>query len=294
MSRLEVLVAGPASTVQDLGRPGFGAFGVPEGGAMDRRLVALANRRAGNPAGAAALEFVLTGPRLRWTGRRRLRCVVAGDSISEETLAPGEELAAGVLHDRAYGYVAVHGGFDVPVVMGARGTCLPGAFGGFMGRELRAGDVLPVGAAAAAVPAPPAVPAAPVVPEAPAVAPDGDVLDQPAADPHGMVTLRVLPGDRQTARARTFGALLASPWVVGDGNRVGIRLQGPALSARPLHLSQPIPPGAVQVSGAGQPIVLLRDHPTVGGYPVIAVVIAEDLDLAARLRPGSALRFVAA
>ena len=90
MTGLEVIPPGPATTIQDLGRPGFGAYGVPEGGAMDRALLAAANRRAGNLAAAPALEFVLRGPRLRWTGRRRLRCVVAGDSISAVTLAPGD------------------------------------------------------------------------------------------------------------------------------------------------------------------------------------------------------------
>jgi allophanate hydrolase subunit 2 len=142
---LEVIEPGLATTVQDLGRPGFGAYGVPEGGGMDRGLLATANRLAGNPESAAALEFVITGPELRWTGRRRLRCIVAGDSISEATLAQGDRLAVAPLRGRAYGYVAVNGGLDVPEVMGARGTCLPGGFGGFLGRELRRGDLLPVG-----------------------------------------------------------------------------------------------------------------------------------------------------
>jgi allophanate hydrolase subunit 2 len=271
MTGLEVVVAGPATTVQDLGRPGYGAYGVPEGGAMDQGLAVLANRRAGNPESAPALEFVLTGPTLRWTGRRRLRCVVAGDGVSEVTLARGDELAVEALRD--------------PEVMGARGTCLPGGFGGFLGRELQAGDVLPVGRGRAT--------SKPRAGERRDPMPvDGD---HSGGDLGGQaVTLRVLPGDRAAARARTFRSLLAAQWVAGDGNRVGLRLQGPSLSERQLHLSQPIPPGAVQVSGAGQPILLLRDHPTVGGYPVIAVVVRQDLDLGARLRPGTPVRFVPA
>jgi biotin-dependent carboxylase-like uncharacterized protein len=280
MNGLEVISSGPATTVQDLGRPGFGAYGVPEGGAIDRGLVATANHRAGNPAEAAVLEFVLGGPRLRWTGPRRLRCVVAGDAITERTLAPGDEVVAGSLANRAYGYIAVNGGIDVPEVMGARGTCLAGGFGGFQGRELRPGDVLPVGQGTGVV-------------RAPAGASDDA---RAAGEVRGVgtlvLTLRVRPGDRRSGRAATLRSLLAAEWLAGDGNRVGIRLNGPVLSERPLHLSQPLPPGAIQVSGGGQPILLLRDHPTVGGYPVIAVVHRQDLDACARLRPGVPVRFV--
>jgi biotin-dependent carboxylase-like uncharacterized protein len=285
VSGLEVLAAGPATTVQDLGRPGFGAYGVPEGGAMDRGLFATANHRAGNTASTPTLEFVLNGPRLRWTGRRRLRCVVAGDAISEVTLAPGDEVVAGALRNRAYGYLAVNGGFDVPVVMGARGTCLPGGFGGFQGRELRSGDVLPVGQGTGVVRA-----SARTMDQAgPRTAEKAGVG---AAGGGQLVALTVLPGNRAAARGQAFLSLLSAEWVAGDGNRVGIRLHGPTLSQRQPHLSQPIPPGAIQVTGAGQPILLLRDHPTVGGYPVVAVVLNEDLDAAAQLRPGTRVRFV--
>jgi 5-oxoprolinase (ATP-hydrolysing) subunit C len=279
---LEVLAPGPATTVQDGGRPGFGAFGVPEGGAIDRGLLATANGLAGNAAGAPALEFALKGPRLRWRGRTRLRCVLAGDSIREVTLAPGDELDAGSLRRRVYGYLAVGGGFEVPLVMGGRGTCLPGGFGGLFGRELRKGDRLPVDAPGrVGTRAHPAV-LGREARHAPDLAFAGDPL-----------TVRVLPGDRPKARARTFGRLVAAGWRAGAGNRVGIRLEGPTLEERALHLSQPIPPGALQVTGGGQPILLLRDHPTIGGYPVVAVVMAADLDACAQLRPGDRLRFVA-
>jgi biotin-dependent carboxylase-like uncharacterized protein len=280
---LEVLVPGPATTVQDQGRPGFGAYGVPAGGAIDRGRLATANGLAGNRGGAPALEFALKGPRLRWRGRTRLRCVLAGDSISEVTLEPGDELDAGALHRGVYGYLAVGGGFDVPLVMGGRGTCLPGGFGGLFGRELRQGDELPVGTAmrrAATRPHPPGVAG-----EAP------DTRGPAVGDP---LTVRVLAGDRPTTRAPTFRRLVAAEWHAGAGNRVGIRLEGPTLFEPALHLSQPIPPGAVQVTGAGQPILLLRDHPTIGGYPVVAVVMAQDLDACGQLRPGDRLRFVGA
>jgi biotin-dependent carboxylase-like uncharacterized protein len=280
---LEVLVPGPATTVQDQGRPGFGAYGVPEGGAIDRGLLATANRLAGNRRAAPALEFALRGPRLRWLGQTRLRCVLAGDSISEVTLEPGDDLDAGARHRGVYGYLAVSGGFDVPLVMGGRGTCLPGGFGGLFGRELRRGDRLPVGTAVRHV----------------AARPHPAAVAHKSADTGGPVvgaplTVGVLAGDRPTTRGSTFRQLVAAEWHAGAGNRVGIRLEGPRLLEPPLSLSQPIPPGALQVTGAGQPILLLRDHPTIGGYPVVAVVMAQDLDACAQLRPGDRLRFVAA
>jgi allophanate hydrolase subunit 2 len=250
---------------------------------MDRALLARANGLAGNRANAPALEFALKGPRLRWRGRARLRCIVAADTITEVTLAPGDELAGGALRRRAYGYIAVSGGFDVPLVMGGRGTCLPGGFGGLGGRELRKGDLLPIGDRPAGV----RTGAHPPVPlgeadDAPGPAAGADVL-----------TVRVLPGDRPSARSRSFRQLLGAEWRAGPGNRVGIRLEGPGISERALHLSQPIPPGAIQVTGAGQPILLLRDHPTIGGYPVVAVVMTADLDHCAQLRAGDRLQFVA-
>ena len=280
----EVLVPGPATTIQDQGRPGFGAYGVPEGGAMDRGLYAAVNAMAGNLARAPALEFALRGPRLRWRGRTRLRCVLAADSISEVMLAPGDELDAGALRRRAYGYLTVGGGFDAPLVMGGRGTCLPGGFGGLDGRELRKGDRLAVGSARGRVGGR----------ANPAVAAGAAVVAAGPLPPGRAMTVQVLPGARRTARGRTFRRLLGGEWHAGAGNRVGVRLEGRTLVEPGLHLSQPIPPGAVQVTGAGQPILLLRDHPTIGGYPVVAVVVAADLDACAQLRSGDRLNFVEA
>jgi biotin-dependent carboxylase-like uncharacterized protein len=281
VNALEVLEAGPATTVQDLGRPGYGVYGVPAGGAMDRGLVVTANRIAGNRSQAPALEFALKGPRMRWLGETGLPCVVAGDSISEVTLAPGEELAVASLRRRAYGYIAVVGGFEVPVVMGGRGTCLPGEFGGFEGRELRPGDRLAVSRVAGARKPRPRV-----------------SIGSGEADPIGrtarVASIRILPGDRRVGGSAAFHALLEGDWRAGAGNRVGLRLEGPVIWAAPMRLSQPIPPGAIQVTGAGQPIVLLRDHPTVGGYPVVAVVAAADLDTCVQLRLDDPLRFVRA
>jgi len=99
--------------------------------------------------------------------------------------------------------------------------------------------------------------------------------------------LRVL----RVSRGPAWRRLLAADWRVATGNRVGVRLDGETLQLAPLRLSQGIPPGALQVTGSGQPILLLRDHPTVGGYPVVAVVVSADLDLASQVRPGAVIEF---
>jgi len=263
---LEVLDPGPLTTVQDFGRPGHGACGVAEGGAMDRELLAAVNRAAGNRARAAGLEFALKGPQLRWHGRGPVRLAIGADEIRQVTLRPGEKLDCGALRRTAYGYIAVAGGIEVPVVMGSRSTCLAGNFGGLKGRALQAGDSLTLGLAPKAL-APPAT------------------FRRPYAD--GPVVLRVL----RVSRGPAWRRLLAADWRVATGNRVGVRLDGETLQLAPLRLSQGIPPGALQVTGSGQPILLLRDHPTVGGYPVVAVVVSADLDLASQVRPGAVIEF---
>jgi antagonist of KipI len=263
---LEVLDPGPSTTVQDFGRPGHGAYGVAEGGAMDRELLAAVNRAAGNRPGAAALEFALKGPQLRWQGSGRLRLAIGADEIRQVTLGPGEKLDCGALRRRAYGYIAVAGSIEVPIVMGSRSTCLAGGFGGLQGRALQAGDSLTVAPAPKAL-APPAT------------------FSRPYAD--GPVVLRVL----RVSRGSAWRRLLAAEWRVATGNRVGLRLDGEPLHLAPLRLSQGVPPGALQVTGSGQPILLLRDHPTVGGYPALAVVVSADLDVASQVRLGALIEF---
>ncbi len=289
---LEVMKAGVASTVQDMGRPGFGAYGVPEGGAMDRSALAAANAMAGNPPGLPAIEFALRGPRLCWRGKGRLDCVVLTEEPRRVTLVPGGDLASAAVHERNYGYIAVAGGIAVPRVLGGRGTCLPGGFGGHEGRELRIGDRLMVGMGAAMARSG-AGAAASARGSATAVLDDATEHGHHLR-PHGVRTVRVLPGDRPSARGSHFRTLLYGPWQATSGNRVGLRLDGPRLFPEPLRLSQPLPPGAIQVTGSGQPIVLLRDHPTVGGYPVVAVIVSADLDVIAQARTGDRIVFVRA
>jgi biotin-dependent carboxylase-like uncharacterized protein len=274
----EVIEPGPLTTIQDLGRPGYGAFGIPVGGAMDHAAARTANRLTGSGPNVATLEFTLRGPRLRWRGVRPIEVAVVGDTTAHAVLSRGEVLDCGALRERARGYVGVRDGFDVPVVLGSRSTCLGGAFGGYRGRPLRAGDTLRVNR-----------------PGFDDRQPRPEGVEGPwhaVRDPRdlgALAELRVLALGR--AEGAVLRALLAATWEVAESDRVGMRLKGPALAAVPLQASRPMCAGAVQVTGEGQPIILLRDHPTLGGYPVAAVVISADLDSCAQLRPGAALRF---
>ena len=274
---LFVVEPGVLSTVQDLGRPGWGAWGVPASGALDEEALRLANRLVGNPPGAAALEVTLQGPVFKAVGDALL--AVVGGAFGP---APGEvmpihdggtlALTAGPGAVRAV--VAVAGGIDVPQVLGSRSTCVSARFGGFQGRRLQKGDVLSIGEPLGAP-----LPGRANVPRPPA----------------GDVTLRAMPGPQEDlfdpeARA----AFWAAAWrVLPESNRMGIRLRGESLgfvetSALP---SEGTAPGAVQITAEGQPIVLLAERPTTGGYPKIATVASADLGLLARTAPGRIVRF---
>jgi len=279
----EVIEGGLASTLQDGGRPGYGAYGVSEGGAMDGGAMRAANLACGNRPDAVALEFTMTGPRLRWGGDSPVRCsLYADDTLTLLTLAGGRELECGRLKQRARGYLAVAGGFDAPPALGGRGTCLAGGFGGIFGRTLQAGDLLPLGSAAG----------------------NGAAMGSRTRSRGGRAAgrlsapkaaghpgpIRVLPppapgGDR------ILDQLLRAEWRVRTGDRVGLQLAGPRLRAKSLDMSIPLCAGAIQATGGGQPILLLRDHPTSGGYPLAGVVITADLDRCGQLRPGDVVRF---
>ncbi len=272
-----VVEPGLLSTVQDLGRPGWGGWGVPAAGALDEDALRLANRLVGNPADAAALEITLSGPVLKAVGD--LALAVVGGPFGP---APGEilrvddgktlSLAAGPGAVRAV--VAFAGGIDVPPVLGSRSTCVSARFGGFQGRRLQRGDVLAVGE-----PFGPPLPGRANVPRPPA----------------GEVTVRAMPGpqeDRFDADVRA--AFWAGAWrILPESNRMGLRLRGESLgfvetAALP---SEGTAPGAVQITAEGQPIVLLAERPTTGGYPKIATVAAVDLGLLVRTAPGRTVRF---
>jgi len=264
---IEVVDPGPLATVQDHGRPGYAHLGVSPSGAADRRALDRGNRLVGNAAGAAALECTLSGPRLRFLAPAVVALTGAEERGPFEAQA-GDELDVGPYPRGVRVYVCVRGGIDAAPVLGSRSTDLMGGVGP---APVHAGDVLRVGADTAA----------PVDPE-----PYG-IPEEPL--------LRVSPGPRADwFVANALETLATAAWRVrADSNRVGIRLDGPPLGrTREGELeSEGVVAGALQVPPNGQPILLGPDHPTTGGYPVLAVVAADDLWLAGQLRPGDTVRF---
>jgi biotin-dependent carboxylase-like uncharacterized protein len=278
---LRVLATGPLATVQDAGRTGWAAIGVPRSGAADRAAHDLANRLVGNSPDAATVEVTAGGLRLR-AERAVLVAVtgapapltVAGRAAGLDapvSLAAGDELVLGIPPVGLRSYVAVRGGIDVPPVLGSRSTDLLSGLGPPV---LRAGDTLAIGTDAAEEP---------VVDVAPVAAP----ADRPV--------LRVLPGPRRDwLAAEAWTRLTTQPWTVSaDSDRVGLRLTGPRLErACDDELpSEGLVTGAVQVPPDGAPVLFLADHPVTGGYPVLAVVVTADLPAVAQLRPGDEMRF---
>lgn len=269
--------AGMLTTVQDLGRPGHRAAGVPLGGAMDRCALRLANLLVGNPENAAALEFTLIGPELEFSADG-LIAVVGGNFAAVPPLQPvrvaaGERLKLGAARSGCRGYLAVAGGFSVDPVLGSRGTYLRAGIGGYQGRALRDGDVVAAEDCARSVVGRWQI--------------DERILPPYTAAP----TVRVVRG----AQAAEFG----EEWLTAEfklsprSDRMGARLEGPKLVRRVEGdlVSSAVAPGTVQVPPDGQPIVLMADAQTIGGYPQLAHVIAVDLPLVAQLRPGDTLRF---
>jgi len=292
---IEVIKAPPFATVQDLGWRTGRAMGLPQSGAMDRMLLQEANRCAGNAPGAAALEWALGPGSLRFE-RDTMVCVLEDAEVRIDGVARGRgamkvaaramRVAAGAVVEIVPGrrdrfvYVAVGGGIDVPPVLGSRSTYLPGGLGGFEGRRIKTGDRLPMGAA------PPSGSAQPVIARP----------QRGRGDPAGALVLGVTRGPQwerfdEAARAEFFAA---SYTVTPASDRMGYRLQGPAVRPRERATlpSEAACPGAVQIPDDGQPIVLMPDGPTVGGYPKLAVVTGIDLGKLAQCQPGRSVRFV--
>ncbi|MEC3975278.1 biotin-dependent carboxyltransferase family protein [Amycolatopsis sp. H20-H5] len=280
-AKLEILRTGLFATVQDLGRPGHAALGVGRSGAADSGSLRLANRLVGNPESNAGIETTLGGLSLRTSEHTLVAVTGASCPITAGgraagpnapiVLRPGEELVLGTAADGLRCYVAVRGGLDVAPVLGSRSTDTMGKVGPPV---LAAGMTLPVGQRVAG---PPVV----------------DLAPRPAL-PEELV-LRVTPGPRlDWFTADALSTLESTAYVVtSDVDRIGIRLDGPAL--RRVREGELLPeagvPGAMQIPPSGKPIVFLADHPITGGYPVAAVVDERDLDLAAQALPGKRIRF---
>ena len=292
MTTLRVLAPGAMTTVQDGGRRGWRHLGVCVAGALDPAQAALANRLVGNTPDAAVLELTMTGPTLAFA--RPLRVALCGAhadmhfTYADDTHAGGTPVALphgrplalpagtlriGTLRTGLRAWLAISGGIDVPRIMGSRSTDLRGGFGGLDGRALVRDDVLPLGSHDAIEFERPTHPAW--------------WIDLDAGLAHG-APIRVLPAD-----ADACARLAAHAWRVDPrSNRQGLRLQGDAFAMdAPEPLSAPVAPGTIQLPPDGQPIVLLADAQTVGGYPRLGHVIAADLPRLAQLRPGDALRF---
>lgn len=297
---VRVLKPGLATTVQDLGRPGYYHIGIPLSGGMDRHALVAANLLVGNDAGAAVLEAVFMGPELEFTEDATVAVTGAElppklDGEPRETwtsfkVKRGQILSFDFLKRGARGYIAVAGGIDVPVVLGSRSTYALGALGGFKGRKLEAGDELPVGHASVTVK-------------------DGrTVVNDLRGQPAGMPTeLRAMPGlywHRITEAAGN--GFFSDTWKVApEADRIGYRFKG----GKPLEFVPREPPfgagsdpsnitdacypyGSIQVPGGTEPIVLHRDAVSGGGYFMVGTVIAADMDLIGQLQPNTPVKFV--
>lgn len=268
---ITVVRSGPLLTVQDAGRPGLAHLGVPPSGAADRRSYEVGNALVGNAPGAASLESTLGGSVLRFDPP----AFVAVTGAEAEARLDGEPLPLGDVREGALlelgpcrigcrAYVAVRGGVGVEPVLGSRSH---DQLTGLGPPPLRDGDVLPIGERA----------------------PNRCLSPSRCPTPVGE-TVTVVLGPR----ADWFESLLDRDWRVSPAsNRVGIRLDGPPLE-RLRHdelLSEGVVTGALQVPPNGRPILLGPDHPTTGGYPVVAVVRGDDLPLVGQLAPGTTVRF---
>ena len=292
-AHLLVVRAGLFDTLQDRGRIGFQALGMPVAGAMDRIALRLANALAGNAEDLAAIEIGVMGPtirvevdslRLAVVGPVTLELITAPDAQPRpleanrsHTLLRGQSLRVGMVEGATTAYLAIEGGFALPRFMGSLATYTRAGIGGVEGRKLQDGDALPLVRAAAS-----------------------PREERKLATPfdYGSGPIRIVPGPQadhfSDAGHATF---LGSDYVVSkEADRMGIRFEGPPIAHSekgPDIVSDGIAPGAVQVPGAGLPIVLLADRQTVGGYAKIATVISADLPRLGRMLPGHKVRFAA-
>ena len=283
---IRVAAPGLLTTVQDAGRWGCQHLGVPVAGPMDPVSHRIANLLVGNPADRATLEVTLVGPELEFlddavlaVAGARVDLRLDGRPMRDGVAARagrGSRLRFGRRTAGARAYVAVRGGIDVPARLGSRSTDLASRLGGLGGRPLRAGDRLDVETAGGA-PVP------------------GGRCEPPLPLPAGGARVRFVPGtDPQRFEADALERFPDCRFTVGpDSNRMGYRLQGPVIGlADPAPvLSSATPAGTIQVPPSGQPILLMADRQTTGGYAVVGTVITADLGVAGQLAPGNWIAF---
>lgn len=292
---LEVISAEGMTTVQDLGRPGLAHIGLAQGGACDAYAAMIANALVGNALEAALLEMTWTGPTLR--ALRNVTIALTGSGLG--CMVDGYEVPTGLSWyvrrgatisftgaqsgDRGMrGYLAISGGVDVPLVLGARSTSLLASFGGYMGRAIRAGDVIGV---ATAVEGP--------IQEAGKLWPGREERRLP-----GDFTIRYVPyrgrGEAGLSAQREFERQTFE--LTEQSDRMGYRLKsvngGILTSSQKELVSFGVVRGAIQLPPGGNPVVLNVEHQTTGGYPLLGVVAKVDFPILSHLRPGSHIRFV--
>lgn len=286
MSALLIVDPGPFATLQDLGRYGYQRFGVSVSGAMDECALRIANMMVGNADDEAAVEFTLVGGTYRVEAESCRLAVAGGDfpvfvdggavaAYASHTLRRGSQITIGRAEHGARGYLAVAGGVDVPEVLGSRSTHLRSALGGVDGAALAAGGQLPLRLAE--------------VPEGP------DKWLPPNLWPAGDGMVRVVLGPQDDLFSETGKAtfLSGSYKISPTSDRMGYRLEGAVIEHAADYniVSDGIARGSVQIVGSGQPIILLADRQTTGGYAKIATVISADLPVLAQRRPGEPIRF---
>lgn len=281
---LTVLHPGLLTTIQDLGRVGHERFGVPVSGAMDEFALRAANALVLNEPDACGLE-VLESVELAFSGEALVAVCGFGELrllVNERLkpkwsalyIRPGQRLALNK-PPGGWCYVAVRGGIDVPLVLGSRSTYLRGGFGGYAGRALQAGDVLKTAEA---------------FPSVSLLSLAGRTLSPPLLSRTLQVILGPQLGHFSHAALENF--LSAEFTITNESDRMGYRLSGPALTPQPADIiSEAMPLGAIQVPASGQPLIMLADRPTTGGYPKIATVIRADIPHLAQCPPGTKVRF---
>jgi len=289
---LRILSPGLLTTVQDLGRPGYQSLGIPVGGALDPAALRAANVLVGNATDSGALEIAYIGPTLQVEADDvRLACVGADAPIEvfanaeargsrrlrtmrTARLRRGEVIRVGSLARGAVLYLAVEGGFEIEPVLGSVSTYLRGRFGGWEGRALVSGDRLPLRRTKAS---------------------ERVECELQGVDFTAPATVRATLGPQADRFSeREIAALFAGEFTVATGSdRMGLRLSGPLLrqGQRCEMVSEAVAPGSIQVTGGGEPIVLLADRQTTGGYPKIATVISADLAAVGRLPIGAKIKF---
>ena len=290
---LAVLDPGLFTTVQDLGRFGHQARGMPVAGAMDRYAFTAANLLAGNRPNAAALEMTVKGGSFRF--EREAFAAVAGADLqakldgrpieawSSFAASAGSTLSFDFMKSGCRAYLALRGGIDVPEVLGSRSTYCKAGIGGLSGRALREGDGLEAGNLSAD----------------PGTRLFGrSLLAQFVPAYGGEIVLRVLLGPQDDLFEEAgLATLFRGPYsITNEADRMGYRLEGPAIRHRGKAdiVSDALPLGAIQVPGHGKPIVLMADRQTTGGYAKIGTVIGPDLSLLAQAKPDDLVRFVQA